>query len=178
MFFVCCLGGRGPRPNSNNKKNTTPLKQQKNKHDPAPSERVFVSFAVWVGGRVCFFCCLGRGRVFFCCCLGRGRVFLLFGRGLFFFLLFGRVSCLLFCCLGAGRVFFCCLGGGRVCFCCLGGEREFTHFPVCLARLQATQQQKRPNSKKKKHGFRPISCHPCSCPPFWRSRHPRKCHHL
>ena len=31
----------------------------------------------------------------------------------------------------------------------LGGGRAFTHLPVCLARLQATQQQERPNNKKK-----------------------------
>ena len=80
--------------------------------------------------------------------------FLLFGRGACSFLLFGRGR-VLFLLFGRGRVFFFCLGRGRVFFCRLGGGREFTHLPVCLARLQATQQQKRPNSKKK-HGFHTV----------------------
>ena len=41
-----------------------------------------------------------------------------------------------FCCLGRGRVFFLLFGRGACFFsCCLGGGREFTHLPVCLARL-------------------------------------------
>ena len=62
------------------------------------------------------FCCLGFSGVIFFCCLGGGVFF--------------------FCCLGGGVFFFCCLGGGVFfCFYCLGGGREFTHLPVCLARL-------------------------------------------
>ena len=53
------------------------------------------------------------------------------------FLLFGRGACVL---LLFGRFFV---------FFCLGGGREFTHLPVCLTCIEATQQQKRPNSKKK-----------------------------
>ena len=75
------------------------------------------------GKSVCFFCCL----VFFVVWAFRVLFFLLFGRG--------RV---LFCCLGGG-VFFLLLFGPGACFffffCCLGGGREFTHLPVCLARL-------------------------------------------
>ena len=70
-----------------------------------------------------------------------------------------------FFCLGGGVLFFFCLGGGRVyffavwagvvffCFFLFGRGtrgREFTHLPVCPARLSGTQQQKRPNSKKQK----------------------------
>ena len=72
-----------------------------------------IVFIVLLSGR---FCCLGFSGVIFFCCLGGGVFFfLLFGRGRVLFLLFGR-----------GRVFF---------FCCLGAGREFTHLPVCLARL-------------------------------------------
>ena len=53
----------------------------------------------------------------------------MFRAGVFLFLLFGRGACF--------------------CFCCLGGGREFAHLPVCLARLEGTQQQQRPNNKKK-----------------------------
>ena len=95
--------------------------------------RCLVFFVVWaflfflaVCAGACFiFCCLGGVRVFFCC-LGGWRVFVAVWAGAcYFFLLFGRRACSFFCCLGGGRVFFCCLGGGR----------EFTHLPVCLARL-------------------------------------------
>ena len=51
------------------------------------------------------------------------------------FLLFGLFGCYFFLLFGRGRVFFCCLGRGRFFFYCLGGGREFTHLPVCLARL-------------------------------------------
>ena len=79
----------------------------------------------------------------FVCCLG-GWAFL------FFFAVWAGAC--FFCCLGWVRVVFVAVwaGGGGRGFCCLGGGREFTHLLVCLARLQATQQQKRPNSKKQK----------------------------
>ena len=64
------------------------------------------------------FCCLGFLGVFFFCCLGGGRFFWLFGRLACFFVWAGG-GC-------RGRVYF---------FCCLGGGREFTHLPVCSARL-------------------------------------------
>ena len=65
---------------------------------------------------------------------------------MFIFLRFGRGACYFFGCLGggscvcfavwAGTFFFLLFGrGGSVFFCCLGGGREFTHLPVCLARL-------------------------------------------
>ena len=73
----------------------------------------FLFLAVWAGGVTCFFfncffCCLGGGVFLFAVWaggVGGGAVALLFGRG--------------------GLSFFCCLGGGR----------DFTHLPVCLARL-------------------------------------------
>ena len=64
-------------------------------------------FAVWAGERVLFFAVWAGGVVFF--------------------LLFGRRRVLFFA-VWAGGVFF-------FFFCCLGGGREFTHLPVCLARL-------------------------------------------
>ena len=153
-----------PAPPQHQKTNTPPLKQQKNKHAPAPSERFFFCYlggwsfflAVWAGG-VLFFCCLGGVHVFFAVWAGAGG----WGGGRVF-LLFGRCACFFFCCLGGvvffvllfgrgGCICFCCLGGGVFFFCCLGGGREFTHLPVFLARLQATQQQKSPNSKKNTH---------------------------
>ena len=104
-----------------------------------------------------FGCCLGGGGVFMFLLLGRAR-----GRACFFVAVWAGVACLCFYCLGGpGRsVFFCCLGGVCLCFCCLGrgrdyfccclgGGREFSHWPVRLARLYGAEQQKRPNSKKK-----------------------------
>ena len=141
LFFCCLSGGAGPAQTRKKKKNKQ--QKKKKKHAPAPSERC--GFAVWAGGRVSFLL-FGRGvggggvRVFL-------FVFLLFGRGACFFLPFGwgRVC---FFAVWAGGVFICFAvwAGGVLFFCCLGGGREFTHLPVCLARLQATQQQKRPNS--------------------------------
>ena len=140
VFFLLFGRGPRPRPNSKKKKNTTPPKQQKNKkkHAPGPSERVFFClggwvrsfvFAVWAwvvlfffavwAGGVFFFCCLGGGVFFFCC----------LGGGVFFFLLFGPGACF----------FFCCLGGGR----------EFTHLPVCLARLLSDPTTKDTKQQKK-----------------------------
>ena len=116
--------------------------------------------AVWAGGRAYCFCCLGRVRVFFAVCAWVVCVFFIFfiffvdvWAVAFLFLLFGRWACLFFLLFGRGACFFLLFGRGACFFvvCCLGGEREFTHLPVCLARLQATQQQKRPNSKTKKN---------------------------
>ena len=82
-----------------------------------------------------FFLLFGRAGDFFCC-LDEVRVF---------FLLFGRGGMFLFAVWAEGVFLFCCLGGaggaGRggafffFFFCCLGGGQEFTHLPVCLARL-------------------------------------------
>ena len=162
VFFVLLFGrGRGPRPNS--KKTKDPAQTAKNINTPPPLPSVFVFcclggwaclfFLLFLGRGSFFFGCLGRWRVLFCCLGGvRVYVFAVWARVVFFVLaVWAR---------GGGG------GGGEgggtcffVFFGCLGGEREFTHFPVCLARLQATQQQKRPNSKKKqKHGF-PITLH-------------------
>ena len=66
---------------------------------------------------------------YFACCLGPGA-----GP---FFLLFGPVACCFFA-VSAGGVFFLFFGRGR----------EFTHSPVCLACLQATQQKKDQAAKK------------------------------
>ena len=72
------------------------------------------------------FGCLGAGRVYFFAVWAGGVFFLgCLGRDVFVFLLFGRGACLFFLLFGRGACFFCCLGGGR----------EFTHLPVCLARL-------------------------------------------
>ena len=164
MFLFCCLifcvvwafgvslfllfgRERGPHPNSQKK---MPLPKQQKK-----TTRPFRAF--------CFFCCLGGWACycfsvwavtfFFAVWAGGVFCFLLFGRGRVFFLLFGPVLFFLFFSVWAGGIFFFCyLGGGHVFFCCLGGGREFTHLPVCLACLQATPQQKRPNSKKKNTG--------------------------
>ena len=47
-----------------------------------PGACVFFVFAVWAGGVVVFFCCLGRGRVIVFAVWAGGRAFfLLFGRG-------------------------------------------------------------------------------------------------
>ena len=119
VFFFCCLGG-GPGPAQTAKKKTRPRPNSKNDNTPPPLPSFFFLLFGREGGG-------GVGRVFFCC-LGGG-------------------SCSLFCCLGGVVLFFCCLGGGVLffslfgpvaCFfflCCLGGGREFTHLPVCLARL-------------------------------------------
>ena len=109
MFYFCCLG-RGAGPAQTAKKNTPPPKQQKDKHAPAPSERVFF-LAVWAGGRVYFVVWTGDEAVVFVFFAvswrgGGGGVVLLFGRWrvLFFafwaegvfFLLFGRGACFIF----------------------------------------------------------------------------------
>ena len=130
-YFVCCLGGgvfvfavwagaqappkqqKKTRPRPNSKKKTRARPNSKKKHATAPSELVF-------------FCCLGGWVCLF---------LLLFGRGACFFLLFGWRACSFFCCLGGGVFFFLLFGPGECFFCCLGGGREFTHLPVCLARL-------------------------------------------
>ena len=162
LFFAVWAGARAPP--KQQQKNTPPPKQPKKTHDPTPSE-LFVFFAVWAGGRVDFFCCLGGGRAFFFYSLGGCVFMcLLFGRGtgpaqtatkktrprpnsqkklttpplpsFLFFLLFGRVGVLIFFAVWAGGVlFFTLWAGACLCVCCLGGGREFTHLPVCLARL-------------------------------------------
>ena len=116
LFFAVWAGARAPpkqqkkshRPNSQKMINTPP---------PLPS--VFLFVAVWAGGCMLFFAVWAGGVFFFffCCLGGVVLFFLLFGRG-------GRV------------IFFGFLGGGAFLFFgCLGRGREFTHLPVCLARL-------------------------------------------
>ena len=150
MLFFCCLGG-GAGPAQKAKKNTTPPKQQKKMNTPPPLPSVFLFFAVWAGGRVyffavwavCFFVFYCLGRWLFFCCFGGDVLFLLFGRwACFFFAVWER------------DVFFFAVWEGVVFFFALGGEREFTHLPVCLARLQATQQQKVQTAQKKKQKTR------------------------
>ena len=137
FFAVCaeaclilgCLGG-GVGPAQTAKKRHEPAQTEKNKHASDPSERVRS-------------CCLGGWACSCLCCLG-GWLFFLGGVHVVSAgALFRRVRVFVFCRLGNG---FCCLGGGScvffavwaggvVFFCCLGGGREFTHLPVCLARL-------------------------------------------
>ena len=122
--FFCCLGG-GPGPAQTAKKKHAPAQTAK-KNTPPPLPSVFFVFAVWAGGCVYFFA-VWAGAFFF----------LLFGRVACFFLLFGRGR-VLFLLFGRGRVLFFAVWAGpgaRFFFCCLGGGREFTHLPVCLARL-------------------------------------------
>ena len=133
--LFCCLGfsgviffavwARAQAPPKQEKTNTRPAQTAKTNNTTPPLPSVFF-FAVWAGGCVHVFAVWAGGVLFF----------LLFGRGgVFFFLLFGqgRVLFLLF---GRGRVlFFAVWAGGVFFFCCLGGGREFTHLPVCLARL-------------------------------------------
>ena len=106
MFCFCCLG-RGAGHAQTAKKNTPPPKQQKDKHAPAPSERVFVLLFGRVGvfiflfGRVmklsCFFLLFWpEGGGLFCCLGGGVSCFLLFGRRACVFLLFGRGACFIF----------------------------------------------------------------------------------
>ena len=143
VFYFMLFGrGRGPRPNSKKKNDTA--RTAKKKQALAPSERAFV--AVWAGGREYVFAVWAVG-VFLFCCLGGCR---------FFFLAVWAGACVCVCFFfffaagGAFIVFAVWARGVFFLFCCLGGGREFTHLPVCLARLQAAQQQKRPNSKKTK----------------------------
>ena len=134
LFFAVWAGARAP-PKQQIKH--APAQTAKNITRPRPFRSFcvgccsggwacFICFAVWAGG--VFFCCLGEVRVFFLL-LGRGRVicFAVWAGVLFFSSAVWAGGVLFFfCCLGGGRVFFCC---------CLGGGREFTHLPVCLARL-------------------------------------------
>ena len=157
-FIFCCLGG-GTGPAQTAKK-TLPRPNSTKINAPSSLPSVFC-FAVWAGRRFCFFCCLcgvrvfcfaiWAGDVFFFflgCCLGGVRILFAARAGsIFFFAVCARVvfSFVLF---GRGACFFCCLGGGR----------EFTHLPVCLARLHSTQQQKKDQTAKKKNtgsGYRP-----------------------
>ena len=104
-FFCCCLGGWG--------RGFLFLLCGRT------GEKAFL-FVVWAGGLDLFFdvfCYLGGG-VFAFFCLGGVRVYLfsVWAGCVITFVLFGR-----------WRFFFFS--------CCLGGGREFTHLPVCLARL-------------------------------------------
>ena len=100
-------------------------------------------FAVWAGERVLFFA-VWAGGVFF---------FLLFGRGscLFFAVWAGGVFFLLF---GPGGLFFLLFGRRRGFFCCLGRVRVFFFFAVwagdgsSLIYRSAWLVVKRPNNKK------------------------------
>ena len=124
-FFAVWTGAAPPQ--QQKKRHRT---NRKNKNTHPPLAKVVLLLFGWVG--VFFF-----GRVaFFLVCLGAWACLL--------FLLFGRVRAdFCFCCLGGGRggrggggaCFVCCLGRERVCFLLFGGGREFTHLPVCLARL-------------------------------------------
>ena len=90
-FIFCCLGGGAGPAQTAKITNTPPPKQQKNKHAPAPSERVLFCC---LGGWACLcFCCLGGGGVVMFCCLGGGRVF---------FFPFWAGSCVLFLLCGRG----------------------------------------------------------------------------
>ena len=143
-LIFCCLGGGGcPAQTAKNETRTRPNSTNINTPSTPPS----VFFFLLLFGRVgvfFFFGCLGVGRVFVAVWAGGGFFFLLFGWGACCFCCLGGWRVLFFCCLGGcrffllfGRVacFFCYLDGWRVFFCCLGGGREFTHLPVCLARL-------------------------------------------
>ena len=134
MSHFCCLSGNvGPAQTA--KKKHAPAQAAKKKQAPDSSERVYVfcclggiRFLLFGPGGACFFCCLGGGVLIFVAV---------------------RAGCMwFFCCLGRVRVW-----AGGVFFCCLGEGREFTHLPVCLARLEGTQQQK-DQTAKTKHGFR------------------------
>ena len=93
LFFAVWAGARAP---PKQQQQHYPAQTAKNKHAPAPSERLFVLFLLF--GRVGVFACF--------CCLGLVRVFFAVWAGVVFFLT---------CCLGGGFFFlFCCLGGGRV----------------------------------------------------------------
>ena len=98
----------------------------------AEERACYCLFAVWAGVRVFFAVWAGWGETvyFFCCWGGPGR------RRVFFFAVWA--GCRVFLALWAGR--------GEFCFflCGLGRGREFTHLPVCLARLYC----KGPNNNK------------------------------
>ena len=148
FFFAVWAGARAPP--KQQKKHDPAQTAKKNKHAPAPSERVFFCC---LGGWACFFLAVWAGCVFFFCCLGRGRVvffalwtgvcffavwvmgvsfFLLFGRGsLFFFLLFGRVAC-----------FFLAVWAGN--------GSSLTYLPGSSS---SDPQQKKTKQQKKKHEF-------------------------
>ena len=79
-MFYFLLFGRDVGPAQTAKQKHAPAQTAKKRHAPAPSERVLF-FAVWAGGRIYVFCCLGRGVFFF---------FAVWAGGVFIFLLFGR----------------------------------------------------------------------------------------
>ena len=135
-------GARAP-PKKQKKCHHRPNSKKLNTHPPLPSVLLLFFAAVWAGGRIYLFLLFGRDACF---------VFAVWA-GDVFFLAVWACACF-FAVWARGVCIFCYLGGGHDFVCCLGGGREFIHLPVCLARLQATQQQKRPNSKKKKkHRF-------------------------
>ena len=71
------------------------------------------------------FCCLGFSGAF---------VFAVWAGGVFFFAVL--VGAYFFVAVWAGAcLFFAVWAEGVFVFCCLGGGREFTHLPLCLARL-------------------------------------------
>ena len=122
-------------------------KQQKNKHAPAPSERVFfvavgavcvcvcVCVCVGVCVCVCLFLLFGRRMLFFCCCLGGG--------GLIFF-----------CCLGGGRVLFFAVWVGGVIFFLLFGRGTGVHSLTGLPGSSLSDPTtKKTKQQKKKNGF-------------------------
>ena len=71
-LIFCCLGG-GVGPAQTAKKTTRPRPNSKKINTPPTLPSVV--FAVWAGGRIFKFCCLGGGACSFFCCLGRGREF-------------------------------------------------------------------------------------------------------
>ena len=130
MFNFLLFGrGRGPRPNSKKNTKTRPRPNSKTKKKTdAPLPSVLLFLAVWAGGRVMFLAVWAGGVCVF---------FLLFGRGWW-----GGGACVLFLLFGQGG------GGGNVFFFAAWAGCVLFRLPVCLACLQATQQQKRPNNKK------------------------------
>ena len=101
---------------------------------------MFVVFAVWAGNRFrCFFvCCLGgpgEGRVFFSAVWAWRRVFAVWAWAYAFFAVWAGCVFFLFA-VWAGCDFFAVWAGSVFVFLLFGrGGREFTHLPVCLARL-------------------------------------------
>ena len=150
VLFLLFGRGRGPRPNSNKKKNAPA--QTAKKKTPLHPPSMF------------FFCCLGGWACLCFCGLGAGVfLFLLFGRGSCFFLLFGRGRVYVFA-VWAVRGGY---GGGVGFFCCLGGWRDFV-FAVwagdgsSLTYRSAWLVFKRPNNKKDQTAKKNTGSQPCS----------------
>ena len=105
------------RPNTKKKRHRP---NSKTMNTPPPLPSVFL-FAVRAGGRVLFFAVWAGSVLFVFCCLGGGRVYVFAV----------RAGCVFFV-----RMTFFCLLFGRGCVLFLfERRREFTHLPVCLARL-------------------------------------------